>query len=193
MSEAKRAVRAQVRRRAAALGPAERAARTRALCDHLLRASAFRDAVGLVGFVGRGHEPDTRPLLAAALEAGKRVFLPRVASKDPPALVFVEVETLAGLAPGAFGIDEPVGPPAAAIPAASLVLVPGLAFDRRGHRVGHGAGFYDRALAGPLAGCPRAGVCLAPFLFDEVPQGAHDVPVQAIVTDEGWLPVPPAG
>lgn len=86
--------------------------------------------------------------------------------------------------PGAYGIPEPAaGAPQVLWTAIDAVLVPGLAFDARGHRLGYGAGYYDRALPKLRADALRVGVCYAVQYLDEVPVAAHDVPVDLVVTE----------
>jgi 5-formyltetrahydrofolate cyclo-ligase len=85
---------------------------------------------------------------------------------------------------GAYGIAEPP-PDAPMLPLAQLdvVLVPGLAFDARGHRLGYGAGFYDRALSARGVQAVLVGVCYGGQCVDDIPIAAHDVPVDIVVTE----------
>lgn len=179
------------RRQLAPAAVAERSERlTRALTDH----PAWTAARGVAGFVGVGGEPDTRALLVAALASGKRLWLPRVL-RDAGRLDFVAVDDLACLAPAAFGLLEPracAGERTCMHPDddVDLILVPGLAFDHQGARLGFGKGYYDRAL-GPLRarGAPlRVGVCFGEFLGPAegaIPMAPWDVPVHAVVTEDG--------
>ena len=87
--------------------------------------------------------------------------------------------------PGRFGIREPkpqVGTPQA-IADIDAILVPAVAFDRRGYRVGYGGGYYDRFLPELRGRAVRVGLAFACQLVDSVPAGAHDVPVDFIVTE----------
>lgn len=85
------------------------------------------------------------------------------------------------MAPGRFGIPEPVDATTVLPPTIDVVLVPGLAFDRDGGRLGWGRGYYDRALAtAPHAA--RVGVCLEPGIVSHVPMEAHDLPMHWVVT-----------
>jgi 5-formyltetrahydrofolate cyclo-ligase len=151
----------------------------------------------VAAFVGVGGEPDTRGLLAAALEQGRRLWLPRVLRGAAGESVLVEVTDLDGLAPAGFGLLEPapregertMGPITSDVPL-DLVLVPGLAFARSGARIGFGAGHYDRLLA-PVARAQvpvRMGVCLAAFLDPvegPIPTEPHDVTMQWVATEAG--------
>ena len=134
-------------------------------------------------------EPGTDPLIAALRGTGHRVLAPRIADAGLEWVVLVDDG--AAVVPGPMGIREPVGPAVAgdALAAADLVLLPGLAVDRRGRRLGQGGGYYDRALAdvpdhaggGPV----RAVVVFDDELVDLVPVEPHDCRVDAALTPSG--------
>lgn len=121
-------------------------------------------------------------LLVAWLEEGKEVLLPRV--DGPGSIVLHRVSDLdQDLEPGLFGVREPlascpVGDPGSV----NAVLVPGVAFDRAGGRIGYGGGFYDRLLPG-LPAAVSVGVCYEAQLVDRVAREPHDVSVDAVVTE----------
>jgi 5-formyltetrahydrofolate cyclo-ligase len=154
-------------------------------------------ARAVAAFVGVRGEPDTRPLLEAALESGKTLWLPRVLDAKGGITELVLVDNLDELQPAPFGLQEPARRPgqrtAAALTAdlgLDLVLVPGLAFTSDGARLGNGPGHYDRLLA-PVRDelqPRRIGLCFAQFFegrFKPVPTDKHDVPMHAVVTDRG--------
>ena len=120
------------------------------------------------------RNPMVRPLQRA-------VLYPRVASLDPPTL---EVAEATSWQVGAFDISEPVGD--AVDPAAiDFALIPGLAFDRAGRRLGRGKGFYDRLLASLSPGCFTCGLCHDFQLIDRVPTEPHDRPLDAVARPSG--------
>lgn len=87
-----------------------------------------------------------------------------------------------------FGFMQPVsGSPQLALDSIGLVLVPGLAFDRRGGRLGHGAGYYDRLLNRLPAGVPRVGIVHSSLLLESVPMLEHDVPMTHVLTEESLV------
>jgi 5-formyltetrahydrofolate cyclo-ligase len=177
---------ALLRRRART--PEDIAERSARLAGHLLAHPVWHQAASVAAFVGVGGEPDTRPILAAALAAGKRLWLPRMVG-TPRRAEFVAVADLAELAPAPFGLLEPRTGPGRELADAELdlVLVPGLVFTRAGARLGFGKGHYDRALA-PLRDRPRPlriGVCFADDLVLDLPMEPHDVPLHGLATDEG--------
>lgn len=112
--------------------------------------------------------------------APRRRWLPKVVG--PHALAWCEVTDWAALQPGRFSIPEPAGEGAPTLPQEiDVVLVPGLAFDAGGGRLGWGRGYYDRALA-QAPGARRVGVCLEWGLVEAVPTEAHDLAMHAVVT-----------
>lgn len=134
-------------------------------------------------------ELPTAALLRTVLDEGRPLLLPRTTSGR---LEFAPVAALSALRSGAFGISEP-GPEAAAtaLCPGDLVLIPGVAFDRRGGRLGRGAGWYDRSLPPRLAGLRVFGLGFAFQLVDRLPVEPHDRSVDAVVTDaELWRPPP---
>jgi 5-formyltetrahydrofolate cyclo-ligase len=131
-------------------------------------------------------EPDTRPLLAALSEAGFRVALPVTPPRGEP-LRFRAWSTGEPLQPGRFGTVEP--PISAPECNPDLLFVPLAAFDRRGFRLGYGAGFYDGALARlrRLKPVRAVGVAFAAQQVDVVPTEPHDQPLDALLTEGGLL------
>ncbi len=163
------------------LTEADRRARSERLVQHL---------GGLLGEV-RGAcvsawwplegEPDIRPLMATLLSRGATVALPVVLGPKRP-LGFRRWEPSAALVPSSFGVLEPAD---GELLRPDVVLAPLVGFDRDGYRLGHGGGFYDRTLAA-LDPRPRAiGVGFEIGRLDTIHPDGHDVPMDAIVTDEG--------
>ncbi|MBE6469852.1 MAG: 5-formyltetrahydrofolate cyclo-ligase [Coriobacteriaceae bacterium] len=149
---------------------------------------AFAAAGTVFTYLSFGPEVDTRALIAAAQAAGKTVALPRVAGRR--ALTWHAVSDLADLVPSSFGMDEPDGstPPIdPGLDSSAVALVPGLAFDGRGFRLGYGGGFYDAFLSG-FAGV-SIGLCrVAQRVDDLAALGAregHDRAVDVVVGEDG--------
>lgn len=191
-NEAVRRAKAQWRARLlsarAARPAAERAAAARALADQLLAAPALRAARRVAAYAPTDGEPGSVAVLDALRERGVEVLLP-VALPDRT-LDWARYDGT--LVPARWGLVEPPGPRlgAAALAGVDAVLAPGLAVDRRGVRLGRGAGYYDRALAG-LAGLPVAVLLHDGELVEgPLPAEAHDRAVTAAVTPLlGWVDV----
>lgn len=134
-------------------------------------------------------EIPTERIRHAYLAAGARLYYPRVEGKG--SLAFYPHLEGDGWETGPYGILEP-SIPAGVEPLLSgwdIIVVPGLAFDRRGNRLGFGFGYYDRFLGGLPESVPRVGLACASQLVPEVPVDAWDVPVHALVTEEGVIRV----
>ena len=188
LKEEKRALRKRVLAVRDALDPEERRARSAALLARLLDLPQWKRARTVHLFASFGSEVDTLPLLRALLAEGRRAVLPRVAGRRLLQHCLLRYE--ADLVPGAYSIPEP-GPRCPELPPAEveLVLVPGVAFDRSGGRLGYGGGFYDAFLAACQA--PRVALAFALQLVPRVPREAHDLGVHAVVTEEELVIVAP--
>ncbi len=159
----------------------------RAVAEHLLASPEVRRAATVAAYVSVGREPGTGPLLAALAAAGKRVILPLLQPDDD--LDWAVYRGPDSLVPARRGLLEPVGTPLGpyAIGTADCVIVPGLAVDRTGLRLGRGGGSYDRALGRVPVGTFTCVVLHASEVRDEVPADPHDRQVTAVVTEDGVL------
>ena len=147
-----------------------------------LEADARWLAAGRVGlFAATRGEPATRPIVEAAIRSGRETLLPRC--KDAGHLEFAPVHAWDELEAGRYGLLEPISESSRAPGRdGDLVLVPGLAFDRRGGRLGRGGGYYDRCFEGLQRGSPwLLGLGFSFQLVDEVPLEVHDRRL------DGWL------
>jgi len=162
---------------------------SRAVCGWIVRLEAFRRAVNLVAYVAQRGEIDPSAVVDAALELGKSVYFPRVVESG---IQFLEASP-GDLIPGSYGIPEPRdGRPLSRSESAVLFLVPGLAFDHDGTRLGRGGGHYDRTLALYACGL-RAGLAAETQLSPRLPCDPWDQPVDAVVTERRlvWSAVRP--
>jgi len=132
------------------------------------------------GYHALPDEADPALLLERLVALGWHIAFPRVAGKGLP-LEFHRVPDGEVLAPGAFGIREPLDIWPRVIPA--MLLVPLLAFDSSGHRLGYGGGFYDRTLA--LLQVPAIGVAYAGQEISSIPHQAHDRTLDMVLTERG--------
>lgn len=172
--------------RRAALAPADLARLSDAVCHRAMTAPGFRVARHVALYAPRPVEVDTRGLEAAAEAAGAAVYYPRC---DGDALRFHRA-TRDTLRPGRYGVAEPAAdaPLLDAAAKGIVVVVPGVAFDRRGSRLGSGLGYYDRTLP-TFPGACRLGLTLETLLLDRVPTDPWDVPMHLIATEHRLLDV----
>jgi 5-formyltetrahydrofolate cyclo-ligase len=147
----------------------------------------FNQTLVISGFVAARGEIPMESTLKSILSSGRQLALPRV-DRENPLMRFHLVSCLGDLTPGSFGILEPKSStPIILEEAIDLVLVPGVAFDRRGGRVGFGKGYYDITLPNFRVQTPRVGVCYAFQLVDRAPQVEKDQKVHWVLTEEGLL------
>ncbi|MGX7825410.1 5-formyltetrahydrofolate cyclo-ligase [Actinokineospora sp. 24-640] len=141
----------------------------------------------LCGYVPIGSEPGSVQMLGEVADRGVRILLPVVAGPGP--LEWAWYEGRESLRPGPFGLLQPIGERlgATALRIADAVLVPALAVDRSGVRLGRGAGFYDRSLALAAPGTPLIAVVRDQEVFDMLPAEPHDVRMTAVLTPERGL------
>lgn len=148
----------------------------------LIESSLFRDAGCLALYSPVRGEVATEQLFTAGRKASKTVCYPRVEGER---MVFVEVEALSSLASGTFGLSEPQAGRLVPVGAVDLMVVPGVAFDRAGHRLGYGKGFYDRELHATGFSGVLVGLCYGFQLLDQLPVQAHDIPMHYLLTEQG--------
>lgn len=142
----------------------------------------FSKAASIALYAPIRNEIDTRRIFDGACHAGKRVLYPRVCNEE---MQFHEVTHTDNLQQGTFGILEPCNTGEALPPdAADLIVVPGVAFDLSGHRVGFGKGYYDRFLATLRRPATLVGLCHDFQLLERVPSEGHDIRMQYIVTEQ---------
>ncbi len=163
-----------------------RLAKSRRIAVRLRRLSVYRRAKFLLCYAAFDGEVESRPLMERALAEGKRVAVP-VTQRGTRRIVPVEIqEVRRGLSRrGNFGILEPRLKAGRSVPLRSLdlLIVPGVAFDRQGRRLGRGGGYFDRFLARVPRQVPRVGLAFRFQLLKKLPQEPHDQPVCRVVTD----------
>lgn len=192
--EIKAYLRKTVLARRDAMDAGTRAALSRTIVREISGLAAYREARTVLAYAGFGSELETDAFLRHTLNEGKTLLLPRV-NREKRLLDVYEVRDPAqDLEAGTWGIREPG--PDRCTPAdphlVDFVLVPGLAFDANGGRLGYGAGFYDGLLSRSVP--PSAWLVAGAFeaqIVEEVPMEVHDVPVDVVATESGRYPSDP--
>jgi len=191
LKRAKRDIRRSVLAARDALGEAERDARSAAIHQRFLTLPEVLDAAVVMGFWSFGSEVVTPPLLEALHARGVRVCLPRIEDGD---LVAVAFEPGDPLRETSFGAREPAAGTILAPEMIDRVVTPGVAFDRFGHRIGYGGGFYDRFLLRTRRGVARIAIAFdLQVLPQELPVGSFDLGVGIIVTETETIRCAPGG
>jgi 5-formyltetrahydrofolate cyclo-ligase len=186
--EAKAALRREVQAVLARLSAEERSAASAQDRELLLAQPAWRHAKAILFYAPLPLELDLWPLLGEALRMGKIVALPRYLAQTRTYTPCRVEEVARDVVEGHFGIREP-NEQCSALPADRLdfILVPGVAFDLHGHRLGRGQGFYDRLLA--TIGGRRCGVAFQEQIVGQIPVEMHDAAVHYLLTPKRWIEV----
>jgi len=151
----------------------------------LVVADCFSSSRTLALYSPIQNEVKTEQLLLAAQASGQRVCFPRVYGER---LLFVVIDTVRDLDCGAFGVAEPASGTVIPVAEIDLLVVPGVAFDRRGYRLGYGKGFYDRELVAKASTASAVGLCYDFQLCDRLPVEPHDQRLDFIVTETQIFP-----
>lgn len=155
--------------------------------QRLVSLERFRQAAVIALYAPIQQEIDTAELFDAAVAAGKQVLYPLVRNGQ---LQFRQVTELRQLADGAYGIPEPsLSDRDVPLEQADLIVVPGVAFDLQGHRIGFGKGYYDRCLRRLSGRAALVGLCHDFQLLDCIPVEAHDINMQYVVTESRLITI----
>lgn len=173
----KKELRAQIKAAKKAMTLQQIESLSRDLCKQFLETDAYRNAKTVYGYLPYNQEVRTWFLLEQALKDGKKVAVPKVYEDE---MRFIYLDDLNAVSEGYAGIPEPVADEPVAHDPTALVLMPGLAFDRAGHRIGYGGGFYDRFLEAE-PNHPTVALCYHFQMIDHLDAEEHDVPVDEVL------------
>jgi 5-formyltetrahydrofolate cyclo-ligase len=188
-----KAVKAELRRemiaRRDALPAAERARIAAALVAQLVSRPEYAAARSVLATMAIGSEWDTRAFLERARADGKKLVLPRLTAPPRHLQLHVVEDLDRHLIPGVWDIPEPDPARCAAtdLSQVDFAVVPALAVDRGGYRLGYGAGYFDRLLTGRKARPYCVTALPAAFVVENLPREPHDIPVDRVVDDRGPL------
>ena len=191
LQEAKAALRKQVLARREALPVDARRAAGLAIEKRVFALTKYQRAKCVMAYMSFGMEMDMTAIVEAIIWSGKKLTLPRV-DRATKMLSLHRVENMADLVAGVWGIREPRADlPTVTIDAIDLVLMPGVAFDIQGNRLGYGAGFYDKLLVSTSAQPTRVAAIFDCQLVDAVPTDAHDQRVHVLITESRTIEITP--
>lgn len=177
MNSYKKSLRGFIRQQKRAMTPEDIAARSNILCSMVQNTESYQNAGTIYGYLPFNQEVRTLPLLQQALADGKRLALPKCYGKE---MRFILVQDLDRIRSSAFGAPEPVDDFPVADDPNALVLVPGIAFDAAGHRIGYGGGYYDRFLA-QEPNHPTLALCFDFQLLPRLEAEPHDIAVDTVL------------
>ena len=184
LTQQKDAIRLAMRERLSSIAVEDRAVRSRAISAELLRSPAFHAASMVMLYMPMRSEVDVIAVALEAFRLGKSVCLPRVdPGRDTMNAIATKTFDNDSMRPDAMGVRSPDSGARVDDAQIDLVLVPGVAFDLSGGRLGRGGGFYDRFLGQLSPKAATIGVCFDWQIVDSIPCDQLDVPVKAVITD----------
>ena len=173
----KKELRRTIRERKRAMTEEEIVQRSEKLGKLFVQSEAYKNAKTIYGYLPYNQEVRTVPMLEQALKDGKKVAVPKVYGDE---MKFLYLDDLTKVSKGYAGIPEPIADGPVADDETALVLMPGLAFDPQGHRIGYGGGFYDKFLAAE-PNHPTLALCYEFQLLPELDTEEHDIPVDTVL------------
>ena len=173
----KKELRRAIRERKRAMTEEEIVSRSARLGELFAQSEAYRNAATIYGYLPYNQEVRTVPMLEQAIRDGKKVAVPKVYGDT---MKFIYLEDLSQVEKGYAGIPEPIADGPVADDETALVLMPGLAFDPQGHRIGYGGGFYDKFLAAEPNHPPLA-LCYEFQMLPQLDTEEHDIPVNTVL------------
>ena len=173
----KKELRQAIRARKRAMTEEEITAKSAALAEKFLASPAYRSARTIYGYLPYNQEVRTVPMLEQALRDGKKVAVPKCYGDE---MKFLYLDDLTQVEKGYAGIPEPIADGPVADDESALVLMPGLAFDEAGHRIGYGGGFYDKFLSRE-PNHPTLALCYDFQMLPSLETEAHDIPVDFVI------------
>ena len=173
----KKELRATIRQQKRAMTEEEIVTKSRQVCQLLMDHDLYKNAKTFYGYLPYNQEVRTTPLLEQAIRDGKRVAVPKCYGDE---MKFIYMDDLTKAEPGYANIPEPIEDGPIADDPTALVLMPGLAFDPEGHRVGYGGGFYDKFLA-QEPDHPTVALCYDFQMMPHLETEEYDIPVDLVL------------
>lgn len=173
----KKELRRKIRERKRAMTEEEIQQRSEALARLFLESELYRNAGTIYGYLPYNQEVRTVPMLEQALRDGKRVAVPKCYGDE---MKFIYMDDLSQVEKGYAGIPEPIADGPEGDDPHALVLMPGLAFDKEGHRIGYGGGFYDKFLAREQEH-PTLALCYEFQMMEHLETEEFDIPVDCVL------------
>ncbi|MGL4572166.1 MAG: 5-formyltetrahydrofolate cyclo-ligase [Clostridium sp.] len=138
-------------------------------------------------YIGFGSEINTKKLIEYALEDGKEVYVPKVIKED---MVFIRINNLENLVTSNYGILEPIGDKSDFnVDKLGIVIMPGVAFDKHGNRIGYGGGYYDKFLNNNVINGKKIALLYSFQIIDSIPREEHDIKVDSLITEEKLIEI----
>ncbi len=173
----KKALRREIREKKRAMTEEEITSRSEKLGQLFVQSEVYQKAKTVYGYLPYNQEVRTVPILEQALRDGKRVAVPKIYGDT---MRFLYLDDLSQVEKNPMGIPEPVADTPVAEDKTALVLMPGVAFTKKGDRIGYGGGFYDRFLA-EEPNHPTLALCYDFQIVESLPTEEFDIPVDTVL------------
>ena len=173
----KKELRRKIREKKRAMTEEQIESASRALGEKFAQCDVYKNARTIYGYLPYNQEVRTVPMLERAMREGKRVAVPKVYGEE---MKFIYMDDLSKVETGYANIPEPIADGPVAEDPTALVLMPGLAFDETGNRMGYGGGFYDKFLAKEPEH-PTVALCYSFQMVDAIPTEDYDIPVDLVL------------
>ena len=173
----KKELRRKIREKKRAMTEEQIESASRALGEKFAQCDVYKNARTIYGYLPYNQEVRTVPMLERAMREGTRVAVPKVYGEE---MKFIYMDDLSKVETGYANIPEPIADGPVAEDPTALVLMPGLAFDEKGNRMGYGGGFYDKFLAQEPEH-PTVALCYAFQMVENIPTEAYDIPVDCVL------------
>ncbi|MCD6521721.1 5-formyltetrahydrofolate cyclo-ligase [Candidatus Calescamantes bacterium] len=184
IGEKKERIRKIVKEKLKEISPTERKEKSVKITEFLLSHPFYLERNIVMVYLPLPEEVDTFPFIKRAITQGKKILVPWVKGEE---LIPVELCSLHKLKEGRWGIPEPMEKVLFSKKKIQLVITPGLAFDRKGNRLGRGKGYFDRFFTSLPEGVKKIGLAFHVQVFEEIPADSQDIPVDEVITEYGYL------
>ena len=181
----KATARTELHRRINAIDSAQLAVKNHAICEHLGGTKEFARAQVIMMFLSLNCEVDTSEAITCAFEQGKTIVVPRVIWQARRLVPIILTSLACPMKIDRYGLREPIGAEPMSVARIDLVVTPGVGFDRQGHRLGRGGGFYDRFLRDSGVTAVSCGLAFEEQIMPSVPVQPHDIAIDMLITDTG--------
>lgn len=151
------------------------------IIEKLMMNETYKTARGIFIYIGFGSEINTKIIIKEALNSGKEVYVPKVIKKD---MILIKIDSLENLVTSSYGILEPVGDKSDFdVNKLGLIVMPGVAFDKAGNRLGYGGGYYDKFLEHNQIECKKIALAYDFQVLENLEVEEHDIKVDLIITE----------
>lgn len=159
----------------------------REIINRLKNEDYYKNGENIFVYIGFNSEIDTKIFINEALKDRKRIYVPKVIGRE---MILIKINSLENLVTNKYGILEPIGDKSDLdVNNLDLIIMPGVAFDRNGNRIGYGGGYYDRFLEGENIHCKRVALAYDFQILDNIESEEHDIKVNYIISEKRVLEI----